>query len=374
MTTPLPMLLDVDTGIDDALALLYACASPEVELLAVTCVGGNVDARQVAENTRAVLELAGRADVPVLLGRERPLAKALETSTETHGPRGLGYAELPDAGRPLEAGDATDRMVELARLRPGEIALVMLGPLTNLAVAVEREPSLPSLLQSFVLMGGAFRAPGNTTPTSEWNIHVDPHAAKAVFAGWSAGSGAGGSGPTGVRGTGPTGVRGSGAAGVTRPLALGLDVTERARFRPEHLRHLAVRAGAQPPDADALGREPVQAVGSVAANPVLRFIVDALRFYFEFHANYDGFYGAFIHDPFAVAAAIDRSLVKAEAVFVDVETGPGLAHGMTVADWRGLTRRPPNIDVAVEGDTDAFLERFIDRVGGLAGRRPGVAR
>jgi purine nucleosidase len=208
-------------------------------------------------------------------------------------------------------------------------------------------------------MGGAYRGPGNTTPTSEWNIHVDPDAAKAVFAGWTTGS---------ARAGNPA------AGDVARPLAMGLDVTERARFLPQHLRQLAERAGAQPPDADALGRAPVDAIGSVAANPVLRFIVDALRFYFEFHAMYDDFYGAFIHDPFAVAAAIDRSLVRAEPVFIDVETGSGLAHGMTIADWRGLTRKPANVDVAVEGEADVFIERFIDRVGGLAARRSGVTR
>jgi purine nucleosidase len=344
-----PLLLDVDTGIDDALALLYACASPEVELVAVTCIGGNVNARRVAENTRAVLELAGRDDVPVALGREQPLVKPLETATETHGPRGLGYAELPPARRPLERDEAAVRIVEAARERPGEVTLVTLGPLTNLAVALDREPSLPNLLAGWVLMGGAFRAPGNTTPTSEWNIHVDPHAAKAVFAAW-------------------------GRRSTALPLAMGLDVTERARFVPEHLRHLAVRAGAQPLDAAALGHEPVEAVGSVAANPVLRFVADALRFYFEFHAAYDGFYGAFVHDPFAVAAALDRSLVRAQPVFVDVESGAGLAHGMTIADWRGLTRKPPNLEVAVEGDAGAFIDRFIERVGNLAASRFAVTR
>jgi len=346
-----PLILDVDTGVDDALALLYACASPDVELVAVTCVGGNVDARQVAENTRAVLQLAGRTDVPVALGREQPLAKPLATSTETHGPRGIGHAELPPPTRALEAEDGADRIIALARSRPGEIVLVTLGPLTNLAVALEREPSLPSLLAGWVLMGGAFRAPGNTTPTSEWNIHVDPHAAKQVFEGWA---------------------RGGGEPAL--PLALGLDVTERARFTPEHLRHLAVRGGVQPLDAAPLGSEPAEAIGSVAHNPILRFVVDALRFYFEFHAAYDGFYGAFIHDPLAVAAAIDRSLVRTQPLFVDVETGPGLAHGMTVADWRGLTRKPPNLDVAVEADADGFIERFIERVGGLAANRAGMAR
>ena len=349
-----PLILDVDTGIDDALALLYACASPEVELVGVTCVGGNVNARRVAENTRAVLELAGRDDVPVALGREQPLVKALQTAPETHGPRGIGYAELPPARRPLERDEGARWIVDVARERPGEVLLVTLGPLTNLAVALEREPSLPKLLAGWVLMGGAYRTAGNTTPTSEFNIHVDPHAAKAAFAGWAAGSAAGPNRP--------------------RPLALGLDVTEQVRILPGHVRHLAVRAGAQPLEAEELARGRFEAVGSVAANPILRFVVDALRFYFEFHERYDGFYGAVIHDPFAVAATLDRSLVRTQAVSVDVEIGRNLAHGMTVADWRGLLGKPPNLDVAVAVEPDRFLERFIDRIGGLAAATPLVAR
>ncbi|HUG30739.1 MAG TPA: nucleoside hydrolase [Candidatus Limnocylindria bacterium] len=344
------LVLDVDTGIDDALALLHACASPEVELVAVTCVGGNVEARQVATNTLAVLELAGRADVPVWLGAEQPLVKPLETTPETHGPRGIGYAELPPAARALEAGHAADRIVELARFRPGEITLVTLGPLTNLALALEREPALPSLLRGYVLMGGAYRAPGNTTPTTEWNLHVDPDAAKRVLAAW-----------------------GGSVTGAARPLAMGLDVTEGARLVPAHLGQLALRAGAHERDAEAMASERVRAVGSVAANPILRFIADAVRFYFEFHDRYDGFYGAFIHDPFALDVAIDRSLARAEPVFVDVEAGPGLAHGMTVADWRGLTRKPANLDVAVQADAGAFMERFVDRVGALAAHVASVA-
>ena len=354
----IPLVLDVDTGIDDALALLYACASPEVELLAVTCVGGNVDARRVAANTLAVLELAGRADVPVWLGEEQPLVKPLETTPETHGPAGIGYAELPPAARALEAGHAADRIVELARSRPGEVTFVTLGPLTNLAVALDREPALPSLLGGYVLMAGAYRAPGNTTPTTEWNLHVDPDAAKQVFAAWA----------IGARGGEP----GADAA-ATLPLAMGLDVTEGARLLPAHLGRLALRAGADPREAGAFASEPLRVVGSGAANPVLRFIGDAVRFYFEFHDRYDGFYGAFIHDPFAVAAALDRSLARTRAVFVDVEAGPGLAHGMTVADWRGLTGKPANLGVAVEADAETFLERFVDRVGGLAARHSAVA-
>lgn len=355
----IPLILDVDTGIDDALALLYAAASPEAELVAVTCVGGNVEARQVELNTRAVLELAGRDDVEVALGRETPLVKRMTTAADTHGPHGLGFAEPPAPRRPLSTRSGAEVIVEAARERPGELTLVTLGPLTNLAVALDREPELPHLLRRWTLMGGAFRSPGNTTPTAEWNIHVDPDAARAAFAAWADADEA------------------AAAAGrpFTRPLALGLDVTERARILPADVARLATRAGCDPRDAAALLAEaaPMHARGSVAANPVLRLVVDALRFYFEFHARYDGFYGAFIHDPFTVAAALDPALVRAQPVHVDVETGPGLAHGMTVADWRGLTHRRPNVDVALDGDAATFLDRLVELIGALAGTRPGVA-
>src|SRR5664279_1368823 len=154
----IPLVLDVDTGIDDSLALLYACASAEAEIVAVTCVAGNVDARQVAENTRAVLELAGRPDVEVALGREAPIARDLVTTPETHGPKGIGYAVLPPPSRPLSARFGPDVIVEEARRRPGELTLVTLGPMTNLAIAVLREPALPTLLRRWVIMGGSYRS------------------------------------------------------------------------------------------------------------------------------------------------------------------------------------------------------------------------
>ena len=345
MTPSVPLLLDVDTGIDDSLALLYACASPEAELLAVTCCSGNVEARQVVENTLAVLELAGRDDVEVALGREVPLVRALETTPETHGPRGIGYAELPPARRPVSERHGADVIVETARSRPGEVTLVTLGPLTNLAIALDREPNLPRLLRAWVLMGGAYRVPGNTAPTTEWKIHCDPEAAKRSLDAWSAAG-----------------------EGVPRPLALGLDVTEKAKFTPEHMTALAQRAGSQPDEA-ADERD-----GSVAGNPVVRFLADALRFYMEFHSRYDGFYGAFVHDPFAVAASLDRSLVRTEARTVDVGLAGTLTAGETVTDWRRVWGRPPNVDIAVEGDAAAFLDRFVERVGGLAASRANVAR
>jgi purine nucleosidase len=349
------LILDVDTGIDDSLALLYAAASPDAELVAATCVSGNVDARQVAINTLAVLELAGKPDIEVAIGREIPLVRPLETTPETHGPLGIGYAELPGPSRAISDRHGVDVIIDAARRRPGEVHLVTLGPLTNLAVALEREPELPRLLGGLSVMGGAFGVPGNTTPTAEWNIHCDPEAAQVVFRAWSQAIAA--------------------DPRVPRPLVMGLDVTERARLLPEHVVRLARRAGSTPDDSIALerGEDPMVATRSVASDPIVRFIADALRYYMEFHARYDGFYGAFIHDPLVVAATLDRSLVTTEALYVDVEAAGELTTGMTVADRRRITGKAPNADVAVTADADAFLDRLIERVGGLAADRSGQA-
>ena len=356
MPERLPLILDVDTGIDDSLALLYAAASPEADLLAVTCVSGNTDARSVARNTRAVLELAGRADVEVALGREVPLVRPLETTPETHGPQGLGYAELPAPSRPLSDRHAVDVILDAARERPGEVTLVTIGPMTNLAIAVLREPALPRLLRGYVYMGGAFGASGNTTPTTEWNVHCDPDAAKVVHRAWTAAIEA--------------------DPAVPRALGLGLNVTERAQIGTDHVVRVARRAGSTPDDSLALarGEDPMRPVHSVASNPIVRYLADALRFYFEYHAQYDGFYGAHIHDPLAVAATLDRGLVSATAMAVDVETTGELTTGMTIADPRRLTGRPANVDVVTDADIPTFLDRLVERIGGLAADRVGVAR
>jgi purine nucleosidase len=347
MTDRTPLLLDVDTGIDDSLAILYAAASDDAELLAVTCVSGNVEADQVQRNTRAVLELAGRDDIEVAVGRPIPLVRPLEITPETHGPKGIGYAELPEARRPLSDRFGPDVIVEHARQRPGDVTLVTLGPLTNLAIALLREPELPRLLRRWVLMGGSYRSNGNTAPTTEWNIHCDPDAAKVAFSAWERAA----------------------ADSVPRPLALGLDVTEKAKMLPDHLVALAHRAGSRPDDT----RSPAED-RSVASDPIVRYLADALRFYMEFHSRYDGFYGAFVHDPLAVAAALDPSLVRTEAVTVDVELGGTLTTGETVTDWRRVWGRPANVDVAVQADAETFFARFIERVGGLAERRSAMAR
>jgi purine nucleosidase len=347
---PRPIVVDCDTGIDDSLALLYLLASPEAEVIAITCCSGNVEAHQVAENNLGLLALVGRDDIEVALGRTVPLVRRLEVTPETHGPRGLGYAELSPGRRPVSERHAAELIIEEARRRPGELILLCIGPLTNLAVALEREPGLPGLLRRLVVMGGAFRVPGNTTPVSEWNVHCDPDAARIVCRSWTEAIEA--------------------DSAVPRFLILGLDVTEQAIIRPDSVVALARRAGSRPDDAIALerGEDPMQTERSVASSPVVRFIADALRFYMEFHATYDGFYGAFIHDPLAAAAALDESLVETLAVAVDVETTGELTAGQTIADFRGIWRRTPNADVAIGADPAEFLARLVERIGALAER------
>jgi purine nucleosidase len=203
------------------------------------------------------------------------------------------------------------------------------------------------MLKGWVLMGGAYRHPGNTAPTTEWNIHCDPEAAKIAFGAWGASAA---------------------AHGHNLPVALGLDVTETAKILPDHVVALARAAGSTPDDSLALGRgeDPMRAERSVASNPVVRYVADALRFYMEFHSGYDGFYGAFIHDALAVAAALDPALLRTVAVPVDVELGGTLTTGETVTDWRRVWGKPDNVEVAVEADADEFLRRFVERVGRLA--------
>ncbi|MET1231485.1 MAG: nucleoside hydrolase, partial [Candidatus Limnocylindrales bacterium] len=307
--TRVPIILDVDTGIDDSLALLYACASPEAEILAVTCVAGNVDLDNVQRNTRAVLELAGRADIEVALGADRPLIRPLRITPETHGPRGLGYAELPPPSRAPSVRAAADLLIDVARRRPQEVTLVAVGPLTNVARALRSEPALPNVLRRLVIMGGAYRVPGNTAPTTEWNAQWDPEATKVVVDAFGADEVQAARKAVGL---------------PARPLALGLDVTETAKLTPEHLAAIAAGCG------DDI---------SAPRLPVMRYLADALRFYMEFHSRYDGFYGAFIHDPMALAAALDPSLIRAEALTVDVELAGTLTAGETVTDWRRVWGR-----------------------------------
>jgi purine nucleosidase len=337
-----PVIMDVDTGVDDCIALLYAVASPNVKLVAATCCAGNVVAPRAAANTLAVLELAGSGDVDVALGSPAPLVAPLRTAI-SHGPDGLGYAELPDARRALSSRFAPDLLVEEARRRPGAITLIATGPLTNVALAVEREPDLPRLLRRLVVMGGSFDHSGNTTPAAEFNVLVDPEAAKIVLDAFS-------------------------RSGGGRPLLCGLNVTEQAECRPDHLRRLAQLAGSTPEESP----DPDDPAGtrSRASNPLVRCISDALRFKMEAHLRFGQGYVAHLHDPLALALALDRSLGETRPGTVDVELDGSLTRGMTVVDWDGLWGRAPNADVAVQVDAGRFLDELVDRIAALARRVP----
>lgn len=337
-----PLIVDVDTGIDDSLALLYLMASPEAELLGITCTAGNVTARQVATNNLAWLELCGYADVEVALGAEVPVIQPLMTTEETHGPQGIGYAELPAPTRALSSRHATQVWIDNARRRPGEITGLVTGPLTNLALAVKLEPELPRLLKRIVVMGGAFNHPGNTNPTTEWNVAVDPDAAKIVFDAFS------------------------GLPEGRRPVICALDVTERIEMRPPHIAALAEACGSTP--AEIIDPDDPPGRRSQASNRVVRHLSDAVRFYMEFHRLYDQGFLAHMHDPFAAAVALDPALATTRRATVDVELAGTLTRGQTVVDWRGMWGREPNADIVVDTDPEEFFRRAIERVAALARR------
>jgi purine nucleosidase len=321
---PTPLIIDVDTGIDDAFGLLYACASPHARVLGVSTVAGNVDLVQATRNTRAVLALARRAEIPVWPGCASPFLHTPADGRVVHGASGLGYAVLPDPPREDEAPNAIDAIVAHAHALQGELVLVATGPLTNIALALMREPALPRLVERLVLMGGAYHEAGNVTPAAEFNIWHDPEAARVVF-------------------------RAFGGEGAAPLVAVGLDVTRKTQLVPADLAALAARCA-----------------GLAGAPALLRFLEDAARYYFERMEKSVGARVFTMHDPLAIAAAIDPSLIATQRVAVDVETAGVLTSGMTVADWRGVWRRAPNADVAIAVDATRFRAEFLDAMERLA--------
>jgi inosine-uridine nucleoside N-ribohydrolase len=297
------LVLDCDPGHDDAIALLLALASREAELLGVTTVHGNQTLDKTTDNALRVLELVGRTDVPVARGAERPLVRELHVAAHVHGESGLDGPELPPATTAPVEQAAVDFLLEHV---VGDAVLVAVGPLTNVALALD-EGLRP---ERIVLMGGAI-AEGNMTPAAEFNIWADPEAAQRVF-----------------------------HADVPVTM-VGLDVTHRALLTPAWA-------------------ERFRAAGRVGA-----FVADLVEFFKRYHARTYGWDGAPIHDAVALAQAIRPGVVVTEHVNVEVELESELCRGRTVVDrWR-RTERPPNADVAVEIDGDAFLELLLDRIGGL---------
>jgi purine nucleosidase len=333
-----PIFADVDTGVDDAMALVYLLASADADLVGIASTGGNVAVQQVWQNNVGLLELCRAGDVPVSKGADQPLTGSLRTAEDTHGPQGLGYAQLPPTDRGPTEYDSGEAWVRAAQTHPGQLVGLATGPLTNLALALRAEPTLPTMLRRLVIMGGSFEYRGNTDVVAEWNISVDPEAAAEVFRAWEFSGGA-------------------------LPIVLGLNLTENIAMTPAIFTRLAEAAGSSTTPMSATDERGTR---SVASNPLIRVLEDAMRFYFEFHFDQGEGYLAHLHDPLAAAVALDPDLVQTRTATVDVELTGTLTRGMTIADWTGRWGRQPNAQVGVGVNPAAFFDRFIERIGPFA--------
>jgi len=302
------IVIDCDPGHDDAMAILLALASPEVELIGVTTVAGNQTLDKTTRNALVTLEIAGRPEIPVAAGADAPLVRTLRTAAHVHGESGLEGPELPvPSAAPVDA-HAADFLAEL--IEPG-VVLVPTGPLTNVALMLERHPDVRDRLERIVWMGGAI-AEGNVTPAAEFNAFVDPEAAAAVF--------------------------GSGIP-VTM---IGLDITHKALFGPAHAERLR--------DAGRAGR----------------FVAELADFFLEFHRQRYRFDGAPIHDAMAVAHVIDPTLVETLSCNVEIETQSEFCDGRTVVDRWLVRDAPRNANVGIDVDAERFLELLVSRIASLA--------
>ena len=311
---PRKIIIDTDPGQDDAVAILLALASPEeIEVLGLTAVAGNVPLGLTARNARMVCELAGRRDVPVHAGCDRPLAHDLVTAEHVHGKTGLDGPDLPAPTMPLTEGHAVDFLIDTLRREPtGTVTLCPLGPLTNIATAFQRAPDVVERVQEIVLMGGAYFEVGNITPAAEFNIYVDPEAAETVFK--------------------------SGAPLTVMPL----DVTHKALVttpRNEAFRALGTRVGVA--------------------------VAEMTDFFERFDREKYGSEGAPLHDPCVTAYLIGPDLFRGRHVNVEIETASPLTRGMTVADWWGVTDRAPNAMFMGDLDADGFFALLTERLARL---------
>ena len=341
-----PVFADVDTGVDDAIALVYLLASPDAKLVGIASTGGNVGVEQVCENNLGLLDLCRVDGVPVSKGADHPLNSPALLAGTVHGPRGLGYAELPPTDRQLTGDDAATAWVKAAHEHPGELIGLATGPLTNLALALREEPALPTLLRRLVIMGGAYDYRGNTNPVAEWNIAVDPEAAAEVFAAWS---------PEAT----------TAVEQQHLPILCGLDITANISITPDILARLAAAANST---TTAMSVDDERGTRSSASNPLIRVIEDAARFYLESYYDRGHGYQAHLHDPLAAAVALDPQLVATRQATVDVELTGTLTRGMTVTDWSGRWGLKPNALIGVGVDPAVFFDRFVDRVGPFATR------
>ena len=308
------IIIDTDPGQDDAVAILLALGSPEeIEVLGITAVAGNVPLSLTESNARRICELAGRPDVKVFAGCDRPMGRPLVTAEHVHGETGLNGPVLPDPTMPLQDQHGVDFIIETLRNEPaGTVTLCPLGPLTNIATAFEKAPEIVEKVREIVLMGGAYFEVGNITPTAEFNIYVDPQAAKIVF--------------------------GSGVPIVVMPL----DVTHKALVTPERnerFRQLGNRVGVA--------------------------VAEMTDFFERFDKEKYGSDGAPLHDPCVTAYLIKPELFQGRRINVEIETESELTMGMTVADWWRVSDREPNATFMRDIDADGFFALIAERIAPL---------
>ena len=305
-----PIILDVDPGHDDAVAMMLACGARDLDLLAVTTVAGNVPLEKTTRNALRVLSLVGHTGVPVAAGASSPLHRPLHTAEDIHGESGLEGPEIPDASFEPDERGATALIADTLREAPEPVTLVPVGPLTNVATFLREHPELKERIARISLMGGSIGL-GNTTPAAEFNVYVDPEAAREVF-----------------------------ESGLPITMS-GLDVTHQAgagRAERENLR--------------SLGR-----IGGVVA--------ELLEYFASTYRNVFGFDAPPLHDAVAVATVLEPGLLKTRPMRVDVECESELTRGETVCDFYGVTGKPPNAEVGVELDREGFFELLYRTLGRL---------
>ena len=311
------IILDCDPGHDDAVAILLALAAPQqIEVLGLTIVGGNVPLARTVENALRVLLLADREDIPVYGGCPRPLLREMVTAEHVHGESGLDTASgqlLAMPKTPPAEQHAVNYLIDSIRASADKtLTLVATGPLTNVAAAIAMAPDIVDRLQQLVIMGGAYHEPGNITPAAEFNIFVDPHAAKAVF-----------------------------DSGVDL-VVFGLDITHQMRITPSRLASINKKGGR---------------CGSAVA--------DLLDFFNQYDMSKYGWDGAPLHDPCTIAWLIEPSIFSGREMSVAVDINDGSNLGRTVADWYAVTDEKPNATVITDGDSDRFFDLIVERLATL---------
>ncbi|EYR83259.1 nucleoside hydrolase [Shinella sp. 838] len=313
MSEPRKIIIDTDPGQDDAAAIMLALGSPELDILGITTVAGNVPLARTSCNARIILEFCSRTDVKVYAGADKPIARPLITAEHVHGKTGLDGPELHEPRMPLEAQHAVDFIIETLRHEPaGTVTLCTLGPLTNIATALEKAPDIAGRVRELVMMGGGFFEGGNITPAAEFNIYVDPEAAAAVFK--------------------------SGIPIVMMPL----DVTHKVLTLKSRVAGLR-----------AIGSRPAKA------------LVEMLDFFERFDVEKYGSDGGPLHDPTVIAYLLKPELFSGRNCNVEIETASPLTIGMTVVDWWQVTDRKHNARVMKDVDADGFFALLAERVGRL---------